>query len=760
MLIDSNTPSTIQRWAEDLFTDQQQAIYKHTDRMFGVLMLIQWLAGIAAALWISPQTWAGQYSQTHIHVWAAVFLGGVISIFPGILIVIRPGHVVTRHVIAVAQMLMSALLIHLTGGRIETHFHVFGSLAFLSFYRDWRVLVPATAVVAADHILRGVFWPQSVYGVLAISNWRWLEHAGWVLFEDTFLYLAIRRNVSDMWDNATSMAKIKSLNEGLGQHATQVAATNQELKEEIAERQRTAEAMRRAEEKYRSIFENSIEGIFQSTPEGRFISVNPAMAEMYGYASADEMIADQTDIEQHHYVDPSRRTELKQLLETHSRVQKFESQVYRKDRNIFWVSESVKAVRDKDGTVVYYEGTIEDITERILTEKALRDSEERLRQSQKIESIGQLAGGMAHDFNNILTAINGYSDLALRRLTQDHPIRRNVEEIRKAGERAASLTRQLLAFSRKQILQPKVLNLNTVVPDIDKMLGRLIGEDIDLVTILAPDLGQVKADPGQIEQVIINLCVNARDAMPKGGKLTIETANVYLAEEFCRQYVTVRPGPSVMLAISDNGCGMDQETQKRIFDPFFTTKEVGKGTGLGLSTVYGIVKQSEGSIWVYSELNKGTTFKVYLPRFDEAVETSEEKPAEVQQSREGEIVLLVEDEHMVREMASEVLEMNGYEVLEAIDGPDALRICEQYEGRIDLMVTDVVMPQMSGRELAESVAASRPETQVLFISGYTDDAIVRHGVLDQNVNFLQKPFTPDALAAKVREVLNRYQLSC
>jgi PAS domain S-box-containing protein len=560
-----------------------------------------------------------------------------------------------------------------------------------------------------------------------------------------------------MRNNAESMAEIKGLNAGLELNTSHVAAANRELKDEITERKRTEEALRRAEEKYRGIFENAVEGIFQSTSEGRFISVNPAMARMYGYDSADQMIADQIDIERCHYVEPARRAEFKQLLDNESVVQKFESEVYRKDRSSFWVSENVQAVRDKDGSLLYYEGTIEDVSERRRTEKALRESEERLRQVQKIEGIGQLAGGMAHDFNNILTAINGYSDLTLRRLPPDHSLRHNVEQIKKAGERAASLTRQLLAFSRKQLLIPKILNLNAVVPDMDTMLRRLIGEDIDLLTILDPALGQVKADPSQIEQVILNLCVNARDAMPQGGKLTIETANVCLSEEYSRQYVSVRSGPHVMLAVSDNGCGMDQETQKLIFDPFFTTKGVGKGTGLGLSTVYGIVKQSEGSIWVYSEEGKGTTFKVYLPRFDEVVEQPvEEIAGDVKPSGEGEIVLLVEDEQMVRQMSREVLEMKGYKVLEASHGGEAVVVCEKHEGRIDIMVTDVVMPQMSGRELAEWLATSRPETKVLFVSGYTDDAIVRHGVLDENVNFLQKPFSPDALAAKVRDVLNTH----
>lgn len=742
------------QWARIFFSEQQQRTFKLTDRMFAVLMAVQWIAGIAAALWISPWSWTGRYSQTHIHVWAAVFLGGAISIFPIILVLKRPGHASTRYVIAVAQMLMSALLIHLTGGRIETHFHVFGSLAFLSFYRDWRVLVPATIVVAADHLLRGIFWPESVYGVLAVSNWRWLEHAGWVLFEDTFLYLAILRSVDDMRNNAERMAEVRTLNEGLKGHATQLASANRELKDEITERKKTEELLRTAEEKYRSIFENSVEGIFQSTPGGQFISVNPTMARIYGYTSPEEMIAEQTDIEERHYVERARRAKFKRLLEKQNFVQGFESEVYRKDQTTFWASENVRVVLDDAGKVAYYEGTIEDISERRRAEEALRESEDRLRQAQKMEGIGQLAGGMAHDFNNILTAICGYSDLTLRRLPSDHPLRRNIEEIKKAGDRAASLTRQLLAFSRKQILQPKVINLNVVVPEMDKMLRRLIGEDLDLLTLLDPELGSVKADPGQIEQVILNLAVNARDAMPKGGKLTIETANIYLGEEYAGKHNAVRPGHYVMLAVSDNGCGMDQDTQKRIFDPFFTTKGVGKGTGLGLSTVYGIVKQSEGNIWVYSELGRGTTFKIYLPRFDEVVDDQQVVFADTQLSGGGEVVLLVEDEEMVRQMARQILEMNGYDVLEARHGKEALIISELYQDQIDLMVTDVVMPQMGGPELAERLAKSRPETKVLFLSGYTDEAIVHHGVLDDTVNFLQKPFTTDAFAQKVREVLS------
>lgn len=387
-------------------------------------------------------------------------------------------------------------------------------------------------------------------------------------------------------------------------------------------------------------------------------------------------------------------------------------------------------------------------------EEALQAREEQLRQSQKLEAVGQLAGGVAHDFNNLLTVITGYSDLTLRALGKGEPLRFNIEEIKKAGERAASLTRQLLAFSRKQVLQPRVLKLNAIVADIDKMLRRLIGEDIDLLTVLEPSLGQIKADPGQIEQVILNLAVNARDAMPQGGKLTIETSNVYLDDKYARQHMAIRPGNFVMLAVSDTGTGMDAETQAHMFEPFFTTKVQGKGTGLGLSTVYGIVKQSEGNIWVYSELGKGTTFKVYLRRVDDAVQIDavSESLGKLPQGRET--VLLTEDEEPVRHLAKVILEMNGYQVLEAASGDEALSIYKEHTGRIDLIVTDVVMPKMSGPELAQSLTTLCPGIKVLYLSGYTDDAVVRHGLLDRGMAFLQKPFTPEALVRKVREVLD------
>jgi PAS domain S-box-containing protein len=391
---------------------------------------------------------------------------------------------------------------------------------------------------------------------------------------------------------------------------------------------------------------------------------------------------------------------------------------------------------------------LRDITER-------RKLEEQLRQSQKLESVGMLAGGIAHDFNNLLTVITGYSELTLRRLDKTDPLARNVEEIKEAAERATSLTRQLLAFSRKQVLQPKVLDLNSVIVNIEKMLVPLVGEDVELGTLPGIGLGQVKADPGQIGQVILNLVVNARDAMPKGGKITLETANIYLDEAYARRHIAVRPGWYVMLAVTDTGQGMDAETQKYIFEPFFTTKEQGKGTGLGLSTVYGIVKQSGGNLWVYSEVGVGTCFKVYLPLVDDRVTEGDANAERPENAAGTETILLAEDEEMVRNLAQQILTMHGYTVLAAANAGEALFICREHQGPIQLLLTDVVMPGISGKELAEQVAKLRPDTRVLYMSGYTDQAIVHHGILDGDIAFLGKPFTPNALVLKVVEVLDK-----
>ena len=378
----------------------------------------------------------------------------------------------------------------------------------------------------------------------------------------------------------------------------------------------------------------------------------------------------------------------------------------------------------------------------------------QLEQAQKMDAIGRLAGGVAHDFNNLLTVILGRTDMLLEPMPPEHPMRRGIELIRRTAGRAAELTRQLLAFSRKQVLEPVVLDLNAVAIEMKDMLGRLIGEDVALLTTPSPGLGRVKADRGQIEQVLMNLAVNARDAMPQGGRLIVETAEVELDEEYARRHVGARPGPHVMLAVSDTGTGIPREIQSQIFEPFFTTKEPGKGTGLGLATVYGIVKQSGGYIEVESEPGRGTTFRIYLPRFDAPTAVGDRGPRPAVAAGGTETILLVEDEEGVRELARDILRANGYTVLEARNGAEALLISERHQGPLDLLLTDVVMPRMSGRELAERLAPLRPDLSVLYMSGYTDDAVIRHGVLGAGTAFLQKPFTPAVLVQRVRETLD------
>jgi nitrogen-specific signal transduction histidine kinase/ActR/RegA family two-component response regulator len=401
--------------------------------------------------------------------------------------------------------------------------------------------------------------------------------------------------------------------------------------------------------------------------------------------------------------------------------------------------------------VVNYVSAQRDVTHELILEESLR-------QAQKMEAVGRLAGGVAHDFNNILTVINGYTELLLTRHADNPELQnRDLHQIKLAAERAASLTRQLLAFSRKQILQPKMLNLNTVVSDMNMMLHRLIGEDLELITILEPQLGQVLADPGQLEQVIMNLAVNARDAMPKGGKLILQTANINLDGSDTPRYPDVGPGPYVLLAVSDTGRGMTKEVQAHIFEPFFTTKEVGKGTGLGLATVHGIVEQSDGHIWVESEPGLGTTFNIYLPR-REATETAQTADTPHRAAQGVETVLLVEDEEQVREFAHRILEMSGYRVLAAPNGPAALTLVDQELGPIDLLLTDMIMPGgLNGLELAQYLRGRRPQLKVIYMSGYTDDALIDRSLFTPDFTFLQKPFNAASLTGKLREVLNTNQ---
>jgi PAS domain S-box-containing protein len=507
---------------------------------------------------------------------------------------------------------------------------------------------------------------------------------------------------------------------------------------QFIEKKQTEEGLRL----FRALIDQATDIIEVIDPEtGRFLDVNEKACVVHGYTREEYMSLGVSDIDSIGASMPWA-----ELIEERRRAgsQTFESRHRRKDGSTFPVEANLNFIRlDRDYTIA----VVRDITERTQLEN-------QYRQAQKMEAFGQLAGGVAHDFNNLLTVILGYSDLILDSLPSGDLTRESVQEIHDAGERAALLTRQLLAFSRKQVVEPQVLDLNSVVASTEKMLGRLIGEDVTLTTVLAAGLEQVKADPGQIEQAIMNLVVNARDAMPRGGRITIETANVDLDESYGKSHAEVEPGRYVLLAVSDNGCGMTEEVKARIFEPFFTTKAVGKGTGLGLATVFGIVKQSGGHVRAYSEVGHGTTFKVYLPSIVEMGSAAQAKAGSPPAPSGVETILLVEDEKAVRALTALALQKKGYTLLEAASSEEAISLCEEHLGPIHLLVSDVVMPEMGGRQLAERLTALRPEMRVLFVSGYTDDAVVRHGVLQAEVAFLQKPFTMDALHRKVRAVLD------
>ena len=502
-------------------------------------------------------------------------------------------------------------------------------------------------------------------------------------------------------------------------------------------------ALRQSEATFRSLVLNSPHAIFRSSLSGTFLDANPALVDMLGYSSESELTA--LDSPADVYGDASEC--FLEFFKASAHFRGLEVGWKRKDGKPIVVSLTGRPVHNEQGTLAHFEMIAEDITER----KAL---EAQFRQAQKMESVGRLAGGVAHDFNNLLGVIIGYSEILEERLDQNGPLRKNAQEIKKAGERAASLTRQLLAFSRQQVLEPRVLRLNTIVAGMENMLRRLIGADVELTTVLSPDLGHIKADQGQIEQVIMNLAVNARDAMPHGGKLIIETSTVVLDEAFARQYPPSIPGRYVRLAVTDTGMGMDRETQTHIFEPFFTTKEKDKGTGLGLSVVYGVVKQTGGYIWVYSEMGKGTTFDIYLPLVEEVVEEPHRNTGPVKSLQGSETILLVEDEESLRVLTRAFLVQSGYTVLDTENGAQALQIARRHQGTIHLLLSDMVMPGMSGSVLAEKMALLHPDITLLFMSGYTEYGAAAHGFLEAGTFLLQKPFTRDALRGKVREVLD------
>ncbi len=503
-------------------------------------------------------------------------------------------------------------------------------------------------------------------------------------------------------------------------------------------------------ERYRAVFEHSPLGIYRTTPDGRVIVANPALIQMLGYANFEEIAA--RDLEKEGFGPSYPRSFFKEMVERKEGIKGLESAWSRKDGTRLFVRENARAILDRNGRPLYYEGTVEDVTDRIRAEEALRETEQQLAQAKKMEAVGRLAGGIAHDFSNLITTILGYCSLITDDLDESSPIRTPLEEIQRAGSRAAELTRQLLAFGRKQELAPVILDINKEIYDSINMLQRVIGEDVEIVTSLKPHLKKTKADKCQVNQVLINLAANARDSMTEGGKFVIETGNVVLDGAYCSKQRDVRPGNYVMLHLMDTGCGMDQETARHIFEPFFTTKT--QGTGLGLSTVFGIVKQSGGHISVHSQQGLGTSFRIYLP----AVEVGEGEQGEIvvdepeQEFHGKETILLVEDSEQVRRFASLILTNNGYRVMEAANGNEAFSLCARLKAPADLLVTDIVMPLMGGRELANRLNSLFPGIKTLYMSGYPGS--MELAGIETGSFFLQKPFTPSALCQAVRNALD------
>jgi len=514
---------------------------------------------------------------------------------------------------------------------------------------------------------------------------------------------------------------------------------------DVTDRKRVEEKLMESESQFRSLVHDAPHGIYRVTLHGRLLQVNPALVKMLGYESEEELM--RCNVEKDIYRDPEARQRLVGDYWQKQDFREVEAEWRRKDGKTIVVKMTGHPVLEKDHSLAYFEVFAEDITER-------RSLERQLLQSQKMEAIGRLAGGIAHDFNNLLGVILGHSDILDQQVGTSDRLRKSVEATRHAAERAAALTMQLLAFSRKQVIEPTVIDLNASVMEIEKMLHRVIGEDIELAIRLEPGLGRIKADPGQLSQVLMNLAVNSRDAMPNGGKLVIETANADLDDTYGRQHLGAKSGPHVMLAVSDTGMGMDSETLSHIFEPFFTTKETGKGTGLGLSMVYGIIKQSNGYIMAYSEPGRGTTFKIYFPRVIEASDSPPRRVLADAASSASETILLVEDSRLLAKVTRDFLVSDGYDVLMAANPREAFRISESHHAPIHLLLTDVVMPDMNGRELAEQLLARRPEMKVLYMSSYTNGILLEHAFRAEDSAFIEKPFSHDALSRKVRHTLN------
>ncbi|MGV3661923.1 MAG: PAS domain S-box protein [Prosthecobacter sp.] len=753
------------RRAEELFRMHQREIWVRTDRMFAGLMALQWLAGIFFALVISPQTWTGSQSQINPHVWAAVFLGGIIASVPIFLAMRRPGTVLTRHTIAVGQMLTSALFIHLLGGRIEGHFHVFGSLAFLACYRDWRVLATATVVTALDHFLRGMFAPETVYGIEAASQWRWLEHAAWVIFEDIFLILSIRESLPEMFGNAERQARLELTNAHLDQRVTErtkeletasqaalkmmeeavqaretVEAINKELQRQIGQRQRAEESQARLA----MAVEQSAEAVVITDPDANILYVNPAFERCTGY-TREEAVGQNARILKSGKHDAAFYREMWASL---SRGQVWEGRFInrRKDGSTYEEEALISTIRDASGRIVNYVAVKRDITERLKTERlALR--------SQRMESIGTLAGGIAHDLNNVLAPI--MMSIELLKIQERDPKRLSMlSTIAGSAKRGAAMVRQVLSFARGVEGEQEEVRIGGLLSEIEKISNETFLKCIRVKSDIPEDLWSVQGDATQLHQVLLNLCVNARDAMPNGGTLTITANNVMLDEHYAGMNSEAKHGPYVVIQVEDTGTGMPPEVIDRIFEPFFTTKELGKGTGLGLSTSMAIVKSHGGFVRVYSEVGVGTKFRVHLPAHAGVQEERPVSNVEPELPRGcGELMLVVDDESAIRHVAQQTLEAFGYRVLMAADGAEAAALYAAHKHEISGVLTDMMMPVLDGPATIQVLMRMNPQVRVIAASGLNANGMVAKAASAGVRHFISKPYTADILLKTVRELL-------
>ena len=734
------TESIIRSRAQELLTHELLAVRYATDVRFLSVLIVQWCVEIAISLWLPPQSATSSSGFVLAGVWQAVVWGGVIISVPCFLAVQYPGRLLTRVMVAASQALSSSLLIQLMDGRLEMHFHVFASLALLAFYRDLKVLVLFSVLVAGDHLMRGLWWPQSNYGVASDNPLRFAEHMAWIGVEASFLFVFCRQSIAEMAQVTERQARFEFVNNRF----------------EMRVVQRT-EPLRRSEERFELALLGTRVGICDWDLKSGRVYWSERINEILGLQSG-ELPDNIRAVASRLHRDDFRRVvnSLRNAVRNRTSFQG-EFRLRSENNGYCWVEASGACVLDEEGFPYRFTGGLTDISHRKQVETELAERDEQLRQSQKLEAIGSLAGGIAHEFNNLLQAIRGYTRYAMKGLLEEESRYQDLQQVMAAAERATSLTRQLLGFSRHEEIDRRELNPVTVLRSVVNMLRPLIGAPIKIITNASGQLGTIFADPGLIQQMLLNLCINARDAMPDGGHIMLTLRRRYFSEKNYKLKSLPKPGPYLLMSVTDNGSGMSPEVQQRIFEPFFTTKEVGVGTGLGLSVVYGIVQQHQGAIDVTSELGFGTTFNVYLPI--NLVSIPDLTPQELPRSRGGtESILLVEDEACVRELGTRILTGAGYRVLTANDGVAALRMHQRHQDEISLVLLDAILPRLSGHRVLEELRARNPAMPFVFCTGYDPDSDSLGFAKEDGVRLVQKPFEADTLLRTIRESLDLQHL--